>query len=148
MSLLRLRRFDRLDIDACAHWFDDAETARWVSALDKDWLDYVSDADGGAVAEIATLGNAPVALLQYDVEGDNGVSLLITVDPQRRRQGVGRQVLDAFLHRAAERFEYADAYVAHENAAALALVRHCRFRPLATDAEGFIQFRRLLRETP
>lgn len=148
MSLLRLRRFDRLDLGACAPWFDDAETARWVPAPDDEWLAYVSDADGGAVAEVATLGDMPVALLQYDIEGDGGVSLMITVDPARRGQGVGREVLEAFLERAAGRFDHADAYVAEENTAALALVRRCRFRPLAKDADGFTRFRRTLREAP
>lgn len=147
-DLLRFRRFDRDDLEAYAAWFEDAETAGRLSFPDAGWLDYVTHPDGGSVAEVATLGPlaTTAAVLQYDVEGDGGISLLMAVRPDRRGRGVGFRVLESFLARAADRFAHVDAWVETDNAAALALARKLSFRPVETlDEDGSIRFRRPLR---
>jgi RimJ/RimL family protein N-acetyltransferase len=148
-DLLRFRRIDRDDLEAYAAWFEDAETARRMSFPDPDWLDYVTHADGGSVAEVATLGPAaaPAAVLQYDIEGDGGISLLMAVRPDLRGRGVGFRVLEGFIARVADRFAHVDAWVDTDNAAALALLRKLSFRPVATlDEDGSIQLRRRFRD--
>jgi ribosomal-protein-alanine N-acetyltransferase len=53
----------------------------------------------------------------------------VAVDPQRRRQGLGRQVLQGLLeHAAAAGAEHATLEVAASNGAALALYASCGFR--------------------
>lgn len=109
-ELLRFRRFDRDDLAFYASWFDDPETARRLSFPDAEWLDYVTHADGGSVAEVATLGPSgdPVAMLQYDIEGDGGISLLLAVRADLRGKGVGTRVVEGFLARMSERFAHVD----------------------------------------
>ncbi len=148
-DLLRFRRFDRTDLDTYAAWSEDEDTALWMPEPDEDWLSFITDADGGACAEIATTGGngEAVAVVHYDIDGDGGISLLVTVDPKRRRQGLGRAVLEAFLKRMAERFDHADIWVSAENVAGLSLVRRLRFRPVgAPTDDGFLEFTRPLRD--
>ncbi len=147
-ALLRFRRFERADLAVYASWFADEELTRRIPAPDEDWAAYVTDPDGGAVAEVAMLGAeaAPCALIQYDIDGDGGISLLMAVEPRLRRQGLGRLALEAFIARAAERFDRIDGWIGADNEAALALARRCRFRPTGTVDDGHAEFTRRLRD--
>jgi RimJ/RimL family protein N-acetyltransferase len=147
-GLIRFRRFMRADLDSYASWFSDEDLVNSPNAPDADWLADVEDPDGGSVAEIATIGanSDPCAVIRYDIDGDGGISLTFVVSPALRGQGIGLRVLEAFLARAAERFDHADIWIEADNEAGLALARRLRFRPSgAADEDGFIEFHRALR---
>jgi ribosomal protein S18 acetylase RimI-like enzyme len=146
VELLRFRRFHETDLPVYAAWFADAELAGRAPFPDEEWLADAT-AGEGVVAEIASLdaGGDPVAVMRYEEDGDGGVSLFIAVDPTRRRTGIGRRVLAAFVERGADRFSHIDVYVQRDNPAGLALVRGGGFRLLGgADDEGYLPYRLIL----
>jgi len=151
LELLRFRRFERTDLGWYIAWFDDPELARRVSAPDEDWLAYIDHPDGGARAEIASLDAeaTPVAVLQYDLELDGGVSLLLMTAPHLRGKGLGTRILDAFAQRIAGERSHIDAYMEKDNAAGIKLARKCGFRLVApSGADEFLLYRRDLTAAP
>ena len=88
------------------HWFEDADTVRFVGGL--DWLastlrferpDDTQPVDGrdpvAHHAWLALSGEQPVALVDVLGYGDGSASMKMTVAPGRRKLGLGKAVLHA-----------------------------------------------------
>lgn len=102
-------RFVPLAADYAAlieHWFDDADTVRFLGGL--DWLastlrferpDDTKPIDGRQPEEhhawLALSGDHPVALVDVLGYGDGSASMKMTVAPSRRKLGLGKAVLHA-----------------------------------------------------
>lgn len=147
-AVVIFRPFDRKDVATYAAWFADAETARRVTEPDAAWLDHVFDANGPARVLVATLADeaAMLAVLQYDLEADDGISLMIAIDPARRGQGLGKRVLTAFAERVGQHHAYIDGHVDEDNLASIRCLESCGFVRLGEEPdEGFLHYRKALR---
>lgn len=151
MSQVSFRPFQPGDLAAYAGWFADPETERRVSIPDQDWLEHVLAPDGLSRALTATLGAETdlLAVLQYDIEDDGGISLLITVDPARRGKGLGRRVLSAFIEHVGDRHPHIDGHIEADNLASIACVESCGFVRLSEEPDdGFLHYRKVLGARP
>ncbi|WP_310326920.1 GNAT family N-acetyltransferase [Aminobacter aminovorans] len=147
MDGISYRPFRRDDLAAYAAWFDDAEVARRVDFPNADWVAYVMDPASPAHAVVATrsANDIPLAVLQYDEEPDDGISLLIAIHPALRGQGLGKHVLSAFVAHVRGRYTHVDGHIEDDNFASIACVESCGFvRQTAEPEDGFLFYRKLL----
>lgn len=138
-------RFSSDDLAAYRAWFADPATAQRLSAPDADWFRYVTSGPAEAWA-VRDRRGALVAVVEVeadDAEPARGY-VAVTVDPARRRQGIGRGVLRALPSAVVRRFKVLEGRVEPDNAASLAVTRAAGFREVgaAADADGMLRFER------
>lgn len=142
---LNARPFEAADLPIYAAWFEDEELRRRIDPPDGFWLEHVSRTDQGNRCYCLTLVQDVdlIAVVQYDFEDFDRVSLLISVRPDSRGRGVGRAALLRTIPELAPEVRYIDSYVEPDNLASLALIRRMGFEPIEENIidEGFMGFR-------
>ena len=107
---------------------------RFVSIDADSYFTYVTGTDGVYFYKIYTEGRL-CAVLHAENPG-RSLSVMITVVPGMRRQGIGKQVISDLCRRLGEYgCTGAEAYIEPENTASAALFRSCGFRR-AADEDG------------
>lgn len=106
---MRYTRFTRADFPAYCGWYADEELNRQLGPMDTAWLEHVL-ADATGVQLSFFLGDTLVAVLGVAFPPTPDLPYVITdlaVQPERRRQGIGRTALALVLAAA----EFAEATV-------------------------------------
>ena len=118
-------------------WFDDAETQ--IRLGGSDWLHMVRSlvAPPDRIVLLARLDGEPVALV--DVEHLATTSFAIVVAPERRGQGIATAVLGRLLETELAGRELSVAAEV-DNRPSRALLERFGFRPVAKDADGFLEY--------
>ena len=107
-----------------------------LSALDKlcigadGWSaeDFRSEAGkSGGIVLAAYIGNCLAGMIAGFTAADTGEILTVATDPQYRRQGVARMLMEAFLTAVPEDVETIALEVRQSNTAAIALYSGCGF---------------------
>lgn len=152
--------FDELttsNAETIAWWFDDPDTQRYLG--DRTWLystiGLMQTAPGTGWAGITVLGryiwiarddNGACGLIDLEIYDDSSAALALVVAPNRRSQGVGRQLLSELMARPElELVTRLFGSVAPENVGARRCCEHTGFRVAQTiDEEGMLPIEKIL----
>lgn len=96
---MQIRRFRVDDFESYLSWFEDAELNAQLGPMDEEWLAYVMSSEEGAQFSF-TVGDELLAVagVQFPAPGYDCYYLSdLAIQPQRRRQGLGRQALALLL---------------------------------------------------
>lgn len=125
------------DLSEWRRWFGDAELFRRVAFPDGSWWNHVS-IDPGACSWLAWSRGQALAQVQVDRDADGCGWISLAVRPDRRGQGLGSQVLAAFLAGPGRDYPRLCGCIEPDNLASLACFRRCGFEVGAKpDDEGF-----------
>ena len=136
---ITFRPLQRDDLPLIEPWFDEG-TRRWLTPPDEAWLRHVT---GGSHSRawIASRDGCNVGIVQADWDEAAIAWVSLVVDPTRRRRGIGRSVLRAWLATIGREFVRIEGAIEAANVAALACARHSGFAKASDepDDEGFLQ---------
>jgi RimJ/RimL family protein N-acetyltransferase len=141
-------------------WFKDAQTRRWLGgpgwpalvlrlALDPP-AEYRGRRVTGRFAWLAYAEGQPVGLVDVERYADGTAGLALVVDPARRRQGLGKQIIQAVLaHPELGGTELVRAGIEPKNQASVRCFTAVGFAAEADgpDEEGVVYFRRRVHDS-
>jgi RimJ/RimL family protein N-acetyltransferase len=131
MPSIFIQRLDEVAYLAYAEWFSDQETTPWAQPPTRQWFTYVSNTDGVYAWGAYETGEL-VGVVQIDRTGDGTGSICIVVNPQYRKQGLGKLILSLVLDQPeVRRMRMITAEIDPENLASLRCF----------SAAGFVQVR-------
>lgn len=124
-------------------WHSDIELSRRASYPDQVWFDYVTAPSvQHSIVAFEDTNRKFVSLAQFDIE-DSALILFIAVDPMRRKQGIGKQTLNAVFSSAPLIITNIDAHIESDNTASIQLAQAAGFQALQDkpDKDGFVNWR-------
>ena len=132
---LTFTRFRPGDLGEYSSWFSEVDDAR-RPVLDADWRAYVMN--GWAVRDET---GALVAVIEAGGDISRGY-VSVTVDPQKRGQGIGGEALRLFHAGPGAHFAVLEGRIAPDNAASLSMARKAGFTLISAepDADGMLRF--------
>jgi RimJ/RimL family protein N-acetyltransferase len=134
-------RGDLLDLVDC--WFDDQQTRRWLGG--RGWAAAsmaLADPPNGRHVLGAFRDSTLVGMLDVECTPDGSASFALVVDPQCRREGLGKQMIRTMLHHPLfARVTRFWCGVEDGNVASARLTLSCGFVPVSMSSEsGFVDY--------
>jgi RimJ/RimL family protein N-acetyltransferase len=122
-------------------WFTDRELARRLEAPTEAWIAYVT-AGPRPTAWAVSVGAELIGHIQVEFLEDRRCSILIAVNPSRRRQGLSAAILAEFLEAAIPDQQVIEAGVEQDNIASIRAAEKVGFVRVSAkpDPDGFIAF--------
>ena len=98
MSTLEFIPLDEDGFSVLRSWFSDQELQKRLEYPTPLWFDYVCN-EANVYAWLINEGDFPVGHLQVDIQTDGTAYIGFYVNPELRKQGYGRRILNALITR-------------------------------------------------
>jgi ribosomal protein S18 acetylase RimI-like enzyme len=145
---LHLELFSPADAPLIEPWFQAPGLSLPCGPAAGDWARRMLQ-DPRILAYVAWSDGGPIGFLRLDMGPDRVAELTVVVAPERRRQGVGTELLARALAEGERRgLRHLSAVVSLDNGAARAFFEAARFEPHATSLTDSCRFvRRIARSS-